>query len=256
MIDLIIFDDVVMIVLNVFVKFNVFDEVGLDELDVVYDVVEEVGVCVLLFCGEGRVFCVGCDIFFVDFCDDDVFGYLGGVVILLMQWIVCFFVFMFVVVYGVCFGVGFGLFIVMDVVYVVEFVKIGFLFVVFGVIFDLGGYVFFFEWFGLYKMLDFIYMGWFMIGVEVVQFGLFFCVFFDDDVVMMMVDVVVVVVCGVIVVYFVSKEFVFCICDECLILWELIGFENIVQVVLCDIDDYCEGFVVFQEKCCLMFFGY
>ena len=81
MIDLAIADDVATIVLNAPSKLNALDERALADLDAAYEAAESAGVRALVLRGEGRAFCAGRDISGVDPRDDDVLGYLGGLVL-------------------------------------------------------------------------------------------------------------------------------------------------------------------------------
>lgn len=85
MIDLTIADDVATIVLDAPSKLNALDERALAELDAAYVEAEAAGVRALVLRGEGRAFCAGRDISGVDPRDDDVLGYLGGLVTPLLQ---------------------------------------------------------------------------------------------------------------------------------------------------------------------------
>ena len=74
----------------------------------------------LVLRGEGRAFCAGRDISGVDPRDDDVIGYLGGLVTPLLKRMSAFPAPTFAAAHGACLGVGLGLLIATDVVYVAE----------------------------------------------------------------------------------------------------------------------------------------
>src|SRR5687768_5910796 len=80
MIDLRIDGDVAHIVLDSPAKLNALDEAALAELDAAYAEAEASDARALVLRGEGRAFCAGRDISGVDPRDDDVIGYLGGLV--------------------------------------------------------------------------------------------------------------------------------------------------------------------------------
>lgn len=133
---------VVMIMFNWFDKLNSFMWVMYCELQLVFDEVEVVGVCVLILMGVGCGFCVGQDL--VDF--DFMLGVFidFGMLIdeyfnLLICCLQCLLILVIVVVNGMVVGVGVNFVFVCDLVFVVclssfiqVFVKIGF-------VFDLGG---------------------------------------------------------------------------------------------------------------------
>ena len=85
MIDLTVTDAVAHVVLNNPAKLNALDEEAIRELDAAYAEAEASGVRALVLRGEGRAFCAGRDISGVDPRDDDVLGYLGGLVTPLLQ---------------------------------------------------------------------------------------------------------------------------------------------------------------------------
>lgn len=85
MIELTIADDVAHVVLRAPEKRNALDEAALAELGAAYDEAAAAGVRALVLRGEGRAFCAGRDISAVDPRDDDVIGYLGGLVSPLLQ---------------------------------------------------------------------------------------------------------------------------------------------------------------------------
>ncbi|PRA79416.1 enoyl-CoA hydratase/isomerase family protein [Microbacterium sp. MYb66] len=248
MIDLTIADDVATIVLNAPAKRNALDEQALDELDAAYDAAENAGVRALVLRGEGRAFCAGRDISGVDPRDDDVLGYLGGLVTPLLQRMARFPAPTFAVAHGACLGVGLGLLIATDVVYVAESAKIGSPFAALGATLDSGGHALFLDRLGAHKTLDLIYTGRLMSGAEAVASGLFSRVFPDDEVVQATTDAAAAAARGATAAFLASKELIARIRDERLALWDAVGIENAAQAALCDTDDYREGFAAFQEK--------
>ena len=84
MIELTVTDGVAEVVLNASEKLNALDPAGLAELSDAYAEAERLAgdgeVRALVLRGEGRAFCAGRDISGVDPRDDDVLGYLGGLV--------------------------------------------------------------------------------------------------------------------------------------------------------------------------------
>lgn len=248
MIDLTIADDVATIVLNAPAKLNALDEQALRELDAAYDAAETASVRALVLRGEGRAFCAGRDISGVDPREDDVLGYLGGLVTPLLQRMARFPAPTFAVAHGACLGVGLGLLIATDVVYVAESAKIGSPFAALGATLDSGGHALFVERLGAHKTLDLIYTGRLMSGVEAVASGLFSRVFPDDEVVQATTDAAAVAARGATAAFLASKELIARIRDERMTLWESVGVENAAQAALCDTDDYREGFAAFQEK--------
>ncbi len=168
MIDLAIADDVATIVLNAPSKLNALDERALADLDAAYEAAESAGVRALVLRGEGRAFCAGRDISGVDPRDDDVLGYLGGLVTPLLQRMARFPAPTFAVAHGACLGVGLGLLIATDVVYVAESAKIGSPFAALGATLDSGGHALFLDRLGAHKTLDLIYTGRLMSGAEAV----------------------------------------------------------------------------------------
>lgn len=248
MIDLTIADDVATIVLNAPSKLNALDEQALAELSTAYEEAEAAGVRALLLRGEGRAFCAGRDISGVDPRDDDVMGYLGGLVTPLLQRMSRFPAPTFAVAHGACLGVGLGLLIATDVVYVAESAKIGSPFAALGATLDSGGHALFLDRLGAHKTLDLIYTGRLMSGVEAVASGLFSRVFPDDEVAQATADAAATAARGATAAFLASKELIARIRDERLTLWDAVGIENAAQAALCDTDDYREGFAAFQEK--------
>lgn len=248
MIDLTIAHDVATIVLNAPSKLNSLDEQALRDLDVAYAEAEAAGARALVLRGEGRAFCAGRDISGVDPRDDDVMGYLGGLVTPLLQRMSRFPAPTFAVAHGACLGVGLGLLIATDVVYVAESAKIGSPFAALGATLDSGGHALFLERLGAHKTLDLIYTGRLMSGTEAVASGLFSQVFPDDEVRKATTDAAATAAHGATVAFRASKELVARIRDERLALWDAVDIENAAQAALCATDDYREGFAAFQEK--------
>lgn len=248
MIDLAIADDVATIVLNAPAKLNSLDEQALRDLGRAYDEADAAGVRALVLRGEGRAFCAGRDISAVDPRDDDVMGYLGGLVTPLLQRMARFPAPTFAVAHGACLGVGLGLLIATDVVYVAESAKIGSPFAALGATLDSGGHALFVERLGAHKTLDLIYTGRLMSGAEAVASGLFSRVLPDDEVLQTTTDAAANAARGATAAFLASKQLVARIRDERLALWGSIDLENAAQAALCDTDDYREGFAAFQQK--------
>jgi enoyl-CoA hydratase/carnithine racemase len=248
MIDLTIADDVATVVLNAPDKRNALDEQALGELGSAYAEAERAGVRALLLRGEGRAFCAGRDISAVDPRDDDVIGYLGGIVTPLLRRMAEFPAPTFAVAHGACLGVGLGLLIASDVVYVAESAKIGSPFAALGATLDSGGHALFLDRLGAHKTLDLIYTGRLMSGSEAVASGLFSRVLPDDEVLPVTATAAATAARGATAAFLASKQLVARIRDERLTLWESVGVENAAQAALCDTDDYREGFAAFQQK--------
>ena len=248
MIELGIADDVATIVLNAPSTLNALDEQALRDLGRAYDDAEEAGVRALILRGEGRAFCAGRDISRVNPRDDDVIGYLGGLVTPLLQRMSRFPAPTFAVAHGACLGVGLGLLIATDVVYVAESAKIGSPFAALGATLDSGGHALFVDRLGAHRTLDLIYTGRLMSGAEAVGAGLFSRVFPDDEVVQATTDAAAAAARGATAAFLASKQLVARIRDERLALWDSVDVENAAQAALSDTDDYREGFAAFQEK--------
>lgn len=248
MIDLEIRDDVARIVLNAPSKLNALDEQALRDLDRAYEDAEAEGVRALVLRGEGRAFCAGRDISGVDPREDDVLGYLGGLVTPLLQRMSRFPAPTFAAAHGACLGVGLGLLIATDVVYVAESAKIGSPFAALGATLDSGGHALFVERLGAHRALDLIYTGRLMSGAEAVAGGLFSRVFPDDDVLMQATDAAATAARGATGAFLASKRLVARIRDERLALWDVMAAETAAQTSLRDTEDYREGFAAFQEK--------
>ncbi|WP_102192473.1 enoyl-CoA hydratase/isomerase family protein [Microbacterium aurantiacum] len=248
MIEISIAGDVATIVLNAPERLNALDEQALHGLGVAYDEAESAGVRALVLRGEGRAFCAGRDISDVDPRDDDVMGYLDGLVTPLLKRMSAFPAPTFAVAHGACLGVGLGLLIATDVVYVAENAKIGSPFAALGATLDSGGHALFVDRLGAHKALDLIYTGRLMSGTEAVESGLFSRVLPDDEVVSATTDAAAAAARGATAAFLASKRLIARIRDERLALWESVGIENAAQAALCDTDDYREGFAAFREK--------
>jgi enoyl-CoA hydratase/carnithine racemase len=248
MIDLDIASDVAHVTLNAPSKLNSLDEQALHDLVRAYDEAEQAGVRALVLRGAGRAFCAGRDISGVDPRDDDVIGYLGGLVTPLLKRMAAFPAPTFAVAHGACLGVGLGLLIATDVVYVAESAKIGSPFAALGATLDSGGHALFLDRLGAHKTLDLIYTGRLMTGAEAVASGLFSRVLPDDEVVQSTEDAATAASRGATAAFLASKQLVARIRDERLALWESVEIENAAQAALCDTDDYREGFAAFQQK--------
>ncbi|WP_341975551.1 enoyl-CoA hydratase-related protein [Microbacterium sp. LTA6] len=248
MIELSIADDIATIVLNAPERLNALDEQALHGLGVAYDEAEAAGVRALVLRGKGRAFCAGRDISDVDPRNDDVMGYLGGLVTPLLQRMSQFPAPTFAVAHGACLGVGLGLLIATDVVYVAESAKIGSPFAALGATLDSGGHALFLDRLGAHKTLDLIYTGRLMSGTEAVESGLFSRVLPDDEVVSATSDAATKAARGATAAFLASKRLIARIRDERLALWESVDVENAAQAALCETADYREGFAAFQEK--------
>ncbi|WP_137844993.1 enoyl-CoA hydratase/isomerase family protein [Microbacterium sp. 2FI] len=248
MIDLRIDGDVAHVVLDNPAKLNALDEQAVRDLDAAYAEAEAAGVRALVLRGEGRAFCAGRDIAGVDPRDDDVLGYLGGLVTPLLQRMSAFPAPTFAAAHGACLGVGLGLLIATDVVYVADTAKIGSPFAALGATLDSGGHALFFERLGAHKTLDLIYTGRLMSGSEAVASGLFSRVIPADELVPTTVEAAERAATGATGAFRASKELVRQLRDERLGLWRSMDAENAAQAALCDTDDYREGFAAFQEK--------
>lgn len=248
MIDLRIADDVAHVTLRAPERLNALDEQALHGLDAAYAEAETAGVRALVLSGEGRAFCAGRDISGVDPRDDDVIGYLGGLVTPLLQRMSRFPAPTFAAAHGACLGVGLGLLIAADVVYVAESAKIGSPFAALGATLDSGGHALFLDRLGAHRTLDLIYTGRLMTGVEAVTAGLFSRVLPDDEVHGATRDAAATAALGPTAAFVASKRLVARIRDERLALWESVELESAAQAELGDTDDYREGFAAFQQK--------
>ncbi|ALX66519.1 enoyl-CoA hydratase/isomerase family protein [Microbacterium sp. XT11] len=248
MIELTLSDGVATVVLNAPAKLNALDEQAIAELGAAYAEAEAAGVRALVLRGEGRAFCAGRDISGVDPREDDVIGYLDGLVTPLLQRMSRFPAPTFAAAHGACLGVGLGLLIATDVVYVAESAKIGSPFAALGATLDSGGHALFLDRLGAHKALDLIYTGRLMTGTEAVQSGLFSRVFPDDDVERETTDAAARAAHGATAAFLASKRLIARMRDERMTLWDSVALENRTQAALCDTDDYREGFAAFQEK--------
>ncbi|MFS0852732.1 enoyl-CoA hydratase/isomerase family protein [Microbacterium sp. 179-I 3D4 NHS] len=248
MIDLAIAEGVARVTLNAPARLNALDEQAVRDLDAAYAEAEAAGVRALVLRGEGRAFCAGRDISAVDPREDDVMGYLGGLVTPLLQRMSRFPAPTFAIAHGACLGVGLGLLIATDVVYVAESARIGSPFAALGATLDSGGHALFLDRLGAHKTLDLIYTGRLMSGAEAVASGLFSRVLPDDQVAEATADAARSAARGATAAFLASKRLIARIRDERLVLWEAMDHENAAQAALCDTDDYREGFAAFQQK--------
>ncbi|WP_460796077.1 enoyl-CoA hydratase/isomerase family protein [Microbacterium sp. GXF0217] len=248
MIELTVDDGVAEVVLNAPEKRNALDPDALLALDDAYDRAEDAGVRALVLRGEGPGFCAGRDISGVDPRDDDVIGYLGGLVTPLLQRMAAFPAPTFAAAHGACLGVGLGLLIATDVVYVADTAKIGSPFAALGATLDSGGHALFLDRLGPHKTLDLIYTGRLMTGSEAVESGLFSQVLPAGDLEQATKEAAVRTASGATAAFLASKRLIARIRDERLSLWQSIALENMTQAELCDTADYREGFAAFQQK--------
>ncbi|MDI6022226.1 enoyl-CoA hydratase-related protein [Leucobacter sp. UT-8R-CII-1-4] len=248
MIRLTITDGVAEIVLDAPEKLNSLDPTAVAELSAAYDEAAAAGVRALLLRGEGRAFCAGRDISGVDPREDDVIGYLEGLIEPLMKKMSEFPAPTFAVATGACLGVGLGLLIATDVVYVAESAKIGSPFANLGATLDSGGHALFFERLGAHRTLDLIYTGRLMSGTEAVTAGLFSQVLPDDEVLAAAQQAASKAAIGATQAFLASKRLVADLRDQRIGLWASMSDENRAQAALCDTSDYREGFASFQEK--------
>jgi 2-(1,2-epoxy-1,2-dihydrophenyl)acetyl-CoA isomerase len=252
MIELSTADGVAEIVLNAPEKLNALDPAGLAELSDAYTEAERMSrageVRALVLRGEGRAFCAGRDISGVDPREDDVMGYLGGLVQPLLERMAAFPAPTFAVAHGACLGVGLGLLIASDIVYVADTAKIGSPFANLGATLDSGGHALFVERLGAHKTMDLIVTGRLMSGAEAVASGLFSQAFPADEVTDAARTAARAAASGATQAFVASKALVAALRDQRLGLWESMAEENRAQAALCDTDDYREGFAAFQEK--------
>jgi enoyl-CoA hydratase/carnithine racemase len=248
MIDLHIADDVASVVLISPAKLNALDETALHDLDAAYREAEEAGVRALVLRGEGRAFCAGRDISNVDPGNDDVLGYLDGLVTPLLQRMAAFPAPTFAAAQGAALGVGLGLLIATDVVYVADDAKIGSPFAALGATLDSGGHTLFYERLGAHRTLDLVYTGDLLSGAEAVRAGLFSRAVPAGDLRDAVIAAATKAARGATAAFVASKRLVARLRDERLGLWDAMGDENRAQASLCDTDDYREGFAAFQQK--------
>ena len=248
MIELTIDGAVAQVVLNTPAKRNALDETAIGELSRAYDDAEAAGVRALVLRGEGPAFCAGRDISAVDPRDDDVMGYLDGLVTPLLQRMSRFPAPTFAEAHGACLGVGLGLLIATDVVYVADSARIGSPFAALGATLDSGGHALFYERLGAHKTLDLIYTARLMSGTEAVQSGLFSREMPADELHGRTLEAAERAAAGATEAFLASKALIGRLRDERMGLWESVAIENAAQAALCDTDDYREGFEAFQQK--------
>lgn len=248
MIELTIEDGVAEVVLNAPEKLNSLDAAAVVELSAAYDEAADAGVRALYLRGEGRAFCAGRDISGVDPREDDVIGYLEGLIEPLMKKMSEFPAPTFAAAHGACLGVGLGLLIATDVVYVSEKAKIGSPFANLGATLDSGGHALFFERLGAHRTLDLIYTGRLMSGAEAVAGGLFSQLFTEEEVHAATKQAAVAAAQGATQAFLASKQLIAGLRDQRVGLWSSMSDENRAQAALCDTPDYREGFAAFQEK--------
>lgn len=229
-------------------KLNALDAQAVRDLGDAYAEAERAGVRTLVLTGEGRAFCAGRDISGVDPRDDDVTGYLDGLVTPVLQRMSAFPAPTFAAAQGACLGVGLGLLIATDVVYVADTAKIGSPFAALGATLDSGGHALFVERLGAHRTLDLVYTGRLMSGSEAVAAGLFSQVLPADEVLEATLAAAERAAEGATAAFVTSKRLVAALRDERLGLWASMRQENAAQAALCDTDDYREGFAAFQEK--------
>ena len=252
MIELNVSDGVAEVVLNAPEKLNALDPAALAELSDAYADAERMAragdIRALVLRGEGRAFCAGRDISGVDPRDDDVLGYLGGIVEPLLRRMAAFPAPTFAVAHGACLGVGLGLLIASDIVYVADTAKIGSPFANLGATLDSGGHALFVERLGAHRTMDLIVTGRLMSGAEAVAAGLFSQAFPADEVTEVTRSAARAAATGATRAFVASKQLVAALRDDRLGLWASMAEENRAQAALCDTDDYLEGFAAFQQK--------
>lgn len=252
MIELSVADGVAEVVLNAPEKLNALDPAAIAELSDAYGEAERMSqrgeVRALVLRGEGRAFCAGRDISGVDPREDDVLGYLGGLVQPLLQRMAAFPAPTFAVAHGACLGVGLGLLIASDIVYVADTAKIGSPFANLGATLDSGGHALFVERLGTHKTMDLIVTGRLMSGTEAVASGLFSQVFPADEVTDAARAAARAAASGATQAFIASKALVAALRDRRHGLWDSMAEENRAQAALCDTADYREGFAAFREK--------
>lgn len=248
MIDLQVRGDVAHVRLDNPAKLNALDEQAVRDLHDAYLEAERAGVRALTLTGEGRAFCAGRDISDVDPRDDDVLGFLDGLVSPLLRTMAQFPAPTFAAVQGAALGVGLGLLIATDVVYVADDAKIGSPFAALGATLDSGGHALFFERLGAHRALDLIYTGRLMSGAEAVLAGLFSRSYSAADLSSAVQDAAAAASGGATQAFLASKRLIAQLRDERLGLWDALAAETRAQSALCDTADYREGFAAFQEK--------
>lgn len=248
MIDYSFDEGVAEIVLNAPDKLNSLSPEDVRELSAAYDSASADGARAVVLRGEGRAFCAGRDISGVNPREDDVLGYLGGLIEPLLKKMSEFPAPTFAAAQGACLGVGLGLLIATDVVYVAESAKIGSPFANLGATLDSGGHALFYERMGAHKTLDLIFTGRLMSGTEAVNSGLFSQVLPDDELLEGTREAARKAAQGATLAFNASKQLIRDLRDKRQGLWESMSVENKAQADLCDTPDYREGFAAFQEK--------
>ena len=252
MIELNVSDGVAEVVLNAPEKLNALDPAALAALSDAYADAERMArtgdIRALVLRGEGRAFCAGRDISGVDPRDDDVLGYLGGIVEPLLRRMAGFPAPTFAVAHGACLGVGLGLLIASDIVYVADNAKIGSPFANLGATLDSGGHALFVERLGAHRTMDLIVTGRLMSGADAVAAGLFSQAFPAEEVTEATRAAARAAATGATQAFVASKQLVAALRDDRLGLWASMADENRAQAALCDTDDYREGFAAFQQK--------
>ncbi len=247
-IDLTISGLVAEIVLNAPERLNAIPESDLVDLGLALREAEEARVGAVLLRGEGRAFCAGRDISDVAPATDDATDYLANRVTPLLRQIAAFPAPTFAAATGACLGVGLGLLIACDVVYVADNAKIGSPFANLGATLDSGGHALFFERLGAHRTLDLVYTAELMSGTEAVAAGLFSRVVPEAELLAFTRERVARVSTGAIDAFRASKALVQELRDERIGLWASLDHENVAQGVLCNTDNYQEGFAAFQQK--------
>jgi len=248
MIELSVADAVAHLTLNNPERLNALDEPALRDLGAAYAEAERAGVRALVLRGAGRAFCAGRNIQGVDPRNDDVRGFLDGLVGPLMQQISAFPAATFAAAQGAALGVGLGLLIATDVVYVAEDAKIGSPFAALGATLDSGGHALFYERLGAHRTLDLIYSGRLMSGAEAVRSGLFSRALPTAELEEVTVAAARAAAVGATAAFRASKQLIAQLRDDKLGLWQSLAAENAAQAALCNTADYREGFAAFQQK--------
>lgn len=255
MIDLDIRENIARITLNAPQKMNALGPEDIAALSAAYDTAAEAGVRALLLRAEGRGFCAGRDISGVDPREDDVPGYLAGLVEPLLAKMSAFPAPTFAAAQGASLGVGLGLLIATDVVFVATNAKIGSPFRNLGATLDCGGHALFFERLGAHRTLDIIYSGSLISGEEAVRGGLFSRALPLEDLERVTEEAVMIAATGPTQAFLASKRIIAGLRDERLGFWRSMAQENQAQAALSEGPDYREGFLAFQEKRAATFTG-
>jgi enoyl-CoA hydratase/carnithine racemase len=247
-IDLTITGPVAEIVLNAPERLNAVTESDLVDLGSAFSEAQEARVGAVLLRGEGRAFCAGRDISNMVPATDDATAYLANRVTPLLRQIAGFPAPTFAAATGACLGVGLGLLIACDVVYVADDARIGSPFAKLGATLDSGGHALFFERLGAHRTLDLVFTSELMSGTEAVAAGLFSRVVPETELLAFARERVVRASTGPIEAFRASKALVRELRDERIGLWACVDHENVAQGLLCETDDYREGFAAFQQK--------